>query len=506
MTDAPDKGTIPRVQMRGVTQDFGPVRALDAVDLDVRKGSVHALLGENGAGKTTLMRVLYGALRPTSGEVFLSGNRLVLHSPAEALRSGIGMVSQHYAIIPDLTAIQNLILGAEGAAVIDLQRAKSRAEDLAASMGFVFDWDSKAASLGPAGSQKLEILKLLWRDVDVMILDEPTAMLSPEDSDALYASLRTLAGQGRTVIVVTHRLGEVTAHCDHVTVLRQGKRVADFPVGERSQREIAELVVGKTLTETFLGHRDPGPALLSATGLRVKGDRGDIAVDGASLELRSGEIVGLAGVDGNGQRELVQALIGVRAIQSGAVSIAGNDATRQSTSHRIAAGLRCIPEDRHAEGIVDEFDLVGNAKLGHQRLDAFRSGPFTDERSCRRLAAAVAQRFETKHASLGQRMGELSGGNQQRFVNARALAHEAKVLLAFQPSRGLDIEATRRVYAALGDLADAGGAAIVVSFDLDELLEFCDRIVVMHGGKLASPPRGQDRDRVTIGAMMVGTA
>ncbi|MBS1709944.1 MAG: ABC transporter ATP-binding protein [Armatimonadetes bacterium] len=496
----------PRVRMDAVTQNFGSVRALDSVGLEVQKGTVHALLGENGAGKTTLMRVLYGALQPQSGKVFLDGVETTLRSPAEALRHGIGMVSQHYAIIPELTALDNLMLGAEGGAILDRKAARARAQSLADSMGFQFDWDAAAAELGPAGAQKLEILKLLWREVDVMILDEPTAMLSPEDADALYASLRGLADQGRTVIVVTHRLSEVTAHCDHVTILRQGKNVTDFPVGAKSQHETAELIVGKALSPSAARSCRPGEVLLETVRLDVRGDRGDVAVRQVDLGLRAGEVVGVAGVDGSGQRELVQALLGVRPVLSGAIRLVGSDITRSSARQRIALGLRGIPEDRHEEGVIDDHDLVTNATLGHQRLAAFRRGPVLDRAASRALAGKVATMFETKHSHLGQKMKELSGGNQQRFVNARALAHEAKVLVAFQPVRGLDIEATRRVYAALGEFADQGGAALVVSFDLDELLEFCDRIVVMHSGHLASPPTGHERDRTMIGAMMVGTA
>ena len=494
----------PRVVMRGVTQDFGPVRALDSVDLEVHQGRLHALLGENGAGKTTLMRVLYGALRPTSGQVLLSGTEVTFRNPAEAIAAGVGMVSQHYAVIPELSAIDNLMLGAETSAVLDRKAARDRADKLAGEMNFSFDWDAPASGLGPAGSQKLEILKLLWREADIMILDEPTAMLSPEDADALYASLRKLAGAGRTVIVVTHRLAEVNAYCDDVTVLRQGRKVAAFRVGEKTQHETAELIVGKSLTETARPQTPVGPPVLTLRGLSVRGGRGDMAVDGASLELRAGEVVGMAGVDGSGQRELVQAVLGVRPVVSGQVLLRESDITRTKARERLAQGLRGIPEDRHEEGVVDDFDLVANAVLGHQRLPAFRKGPLLDRSASVALAGAVAARFETKHASLGQKMKELSGGNQQRFVNARALAHEPKALIAFQPVRGLDIEATRRVYADFGAFADAGGAVLVVSFDLDELLEFCDRIVVMYHGRLGEPPEDKRRDRLAIGAMMVG--
>ncbi|MBX3110742.1 MAG: ABC transporter ATP-binding protein [Fimbriimonadaceae bacterium] len=492
--------------MRGVTQDFGPVRALDAVDLTVEKGTVHALLGENGAGKTTLMRVLYGALRPTAGEVRLDGVAVRFRNPAEAIAAGVGMVSQHYAIIPELSAIDNLMLGAEPGALLNRPEAVLRADQLAQDMGFSFEWDAPAAGLGPAGAQKLEILKLLWRQADIMVLDEPTAMLSPEDADSLYGSLRKLAGQGRSVIVVTHRLAEVTQYCDHVTVLRQGKNVASFPVGEKTQDETAELIVGKALTQTTRPDVSAGTPVLVAHDLRVRGDRGDMAVNGTSLTLAAGEVVGLAGVDGSGQRELVQALVGVRPLVTGQVTLGGHDVSRATARARIESGLRCIPEDRHEEGVVDDFDLVANALLGHQRLAAFRRGPVLDKAASLALATRVASRFETKHSSLGQKMSELSGGNQQRFVNARAMAHEARALVAFQPVRGLDIEATRRVYAAFREFVSAGGTVLVVSFDLDELLEFCDRMLVMHHGRLASPPEGKGRDRVTIGAMMVGTA
>lgn len=493
------------VRMTGVTKRFGAATALDSVDFEARAGQIQALVGENGAGKTTLMRVLYGALKPDSGAVSVDGREVSFGSSAEAIRAGIGMVSQHYSIVPRLTCLQNLMLGAEPGLAIDLAAAEERATALAAKMGYKFEWRAEAETLSPAAAQKLEILKLLWREARIMVLDEPTAMLSPSDSDALYASLAKLADEGATVIVVTHRLPEVLDHCRAVTVLRGGRLIESRDVGGTTAAELAELIVGRSLPVESRTEVHPGPPLLEAEGLTVRGYRGDLALRDASFSLREGELVGIAGVDGNGQRELFGALTGVLP-SSGRIRCAGNDWSAANPAERIADGLRLIPEDRHAEGIVDEWSLAANAVLGLQRLPSVRRGPWLDRAAVLALAERTADRFGTKRASLGQEIGSLSGGNQQRFVAARALGEGARVVLAFQPTRGLDVDGTAQVYGAIRETCRAGACALVVSFDLDELLEQCDRVLVLNHGVLSEPPAGQERDRQEIGRMMVGAA
>lgn len=495
------------VGMHRITQRFGNVIALEDVDLVVEAGTIHAVVGENGAGKTTLMRILYGALHPSQGEVRIREEVVHFGNSKAAIAAGIGMVSQHYGIIPELTCLQNLILGAEGGPIIDRAAATARAEELARRMGFQFDWAQDAAELSPAGAQKLEILKLLWRNAQIMILDEPTAMLSPQDGEALFESMRKLAAEGATVILVTHRLPEVMDHCQRVTVLRGGKKVAERLVSETNPRELAELIIGGSL----VAHepppaRAPGDVVLEVRGLVVKGSRGDDALKGAGLIAREGEIVGIAGVDGSGQRELFQAIAGTSPVKDGVVGFRGDEVSHLPTADRIRKGLRVIPEDRHAEAVVEEWSLEENSALGLQRLDPLAKGPFVNAERRKVWAQSVADRFKTRHGGLNLPMASLSGGNQQRFVAARALEMGPQLILAFQPARGLDLGGTADVYRAIREKCDLGAAAIVVSFDLDELLEHADRIVVMHDGLIHTPPPGLGKDRRAIGRLMTGAA
>lgn len=505
------------VKLLGINQRFGAVTALENVDLVVEKGSIHAVVGENGAGKTTLMRILYGALRPTAGKMEVNGRPVSFETSKQAIEAGIGMVSQHYGIIPELSCIQNLILGAEGGAFIDERAAIVRAQGLADKMGFEFDWRGIASSLSPAATQKLEILKLLWRKCSTMILDEPTSMLSPADGDALFESMRRLADEGATVLLVTHRLPEVMVHCSRVTVLRAGRRVADMAVSETNPVELAQLIVGPSAAglgellpvAVSSGERDrnittDAEVRLSVKGLVVGGQRGEDKLKGIDLWARRGEILGIAGVDGSGQRELFHAVVGIRPVKAGSIGFEGSDVTRASTADRIRAGLRVIPEDRHEEGVVESWSLDLNSALGLQRLSPLAHGPTVNTEARRTWAQKVADRFRTRHGGLNLPMASLSGGNQQRFVAARALEMNPSVILAFQPARGLDLGATADVYRGIREKAVAGATAVVVSFDLDELLEHCDRIVVMNGGRIYEPPPELAKDREGIGRLMVG--
>jgi len=494
------------VKLAGITQSFGKVRALDSVCFTATSGAIHAIVGENGAGKTTLMRVLYGAQKPESGSIEIAGRVVHFRNSKDAISSGIGMVSQHYSIIPELTCLQNLMLGAEPGWFVNPSVAEKRAFDLAAQMGYAFEWNSLAETLSPAGKQKLEILKLLWREARVMILDEPTAMLSPGDSDALFESLRKLATDGATIIVVTHRLPEVIDHCKTVTVLRGGKSIDSKLVTETDSNQLAELIVGHAVETTSNSKPDIGPVRLQLQSLTVRGYRGDDALDNANLEIHSGEIVGLAGVDGNGQRELFQALVGRTKARKGKILFDGIEWSSLGPRQRIACGLRLIPEDRHAEGVVDDWSLIENAALGLQRLKPFASGSWVNVEARRDAALRIADRFQTKHGGIRHPMRSLSGGNQQRFVVARALDGDPSLILAFQPTRGLDIDGTAQVYAALRAACLKGASAFVVCFDLDELLANCDRVVAISHGKIQSPRPGEERDRQAIGRLMVGAA
>jgi general nucleoside transport system ATP-binding protein len=492
--------------MEGITKRFGPVVALDNVSLSVRRGTIHALVGENGAGKTTLMKILYGAYPATEGRYSLNNQPKGFRNSAEAIEAGIGMVSQHYSIIGELTCLENLMLGAEPGWLIAKPAATIRANQLADQMGFKFDWDAEASGLSPAGAQKLEILKLLWRDSRIMILDEPTAMLTPQDSDALFASLKSLVAKGATVIVVTHRLPEVIEHCNQVTVLRGGRLVSDEPVDPSEVNlpaRLAELIVGHKVTMPERQDPTVGESVLSVKQLEVKGSRGEIAVRGASFELRQGEIVGLAGVDGSGQRELFAALYGSAEVAAGELTLEGKPLPK-STRDRLSEGICWIPEDRHHQAVIEDWSLDQNAAIGHHSTPPFARGAFVNHAGRRQAAQQIATLFKTKFGDLNDPISSLSGGNQQRFVNARAFMSNPKVILAFQPARGLDIDATRAFYEELSRAVGAGAAALVVSFDLDELLQYVDRILVMNLGEIFEA--GTNRDRIEIGRLMVGAA
>lgn len=492
------------VEMRGISRQFGAVQALQEVDLIVRQGEIHALVGENGAGKTTLMRILYGSDRPDTGTIKVFGREESFFSAADGIATGIGMVSQHYSIIPELTCLENLILGAEPGPIIDFGAAQQRANELASKMGFEFDWSTLAEKLSPAAAQKLEILKLLWRNAKIMILDEPTAMLSPADSEALFESLKKLAREGATVIVVTHRLPEVLEHSDRVTVLRGGRLIEARDVVGVDAKQLAELIVGRSVELGRTAEPQAGNiAGLSIRSLTVKGYRGDDAVLEADLEVRQGEMVGIAGVDGSGQRELFWALAGIQKPASGTIRLEEEDITYSKASERILRGVRLIPEDRHAEGVVDDWTLYDNSLVGLQRLEGFHRGPWLDSVRIAEHAERVAARFATKHGGLSEPIGSLSGGNQQRFVAARAIAGDVRLILAFQPARGLDIDATRNVYEGIAEVCRRGACALIVSFDLDELLDYCDRVVAMNAGRILEPEQDKCLDRARIGELMV---
>lgn len=494
------------VELIDISKRYGTVQALDSVSLKVKQGSIHAVVGENGAGKTTLMKALYGAMQPDSGSIDLFGKRLSFAGSAQAIEAGVGMVSQHYGIIGELSCLENLIVGSEGSGVLQLKAAEERANELAKKMGFEFDWKAEASTLSPAGAQKLEILKLLWRNSQIMILDEPTAMLSPADSDALFESLSNLAKEGATILVVTHRLPEVFGYCDEVTVLRGGKWIAAMPVSETDPESLAKAIVGGELVQRPpLSTATGSPTLLTVNDLSVKGPKGNLQLKNCSFQVRKGELVGIAGVDGSGQRELFQALMGTTKPVAGAIRfVEGSneqDWTNLPTRERLKQGLRIIPEDRLAEAVIEEWSLIENATLGLQRIPPFDklSGNAVEPE-----ALKIADLFNTKRGSLNDSMAGLSGGNQQRFVAARALLYNPALVLAFQPARGLDLNSTARVYSKIRELCDSGTSALVVSFDLDELLEYCDRIVVLCSGEFAEPKPEEGRDRDAIGRLMVG--
>ena len=523
-TAPPTDGASPLIAMRGVTKRFGALVACDAVDLQVAAGTLHAIMGENGAGKTTLMRLLYGYYAPDAGEIYLRGRRVQFRSPADAIAHHIGMVSQHYSIIPELSALDNLILGAEPTRFggwLDRRAAQAKAEQLAETLQFQPDWNRPAAELSVAARQKLEILKLLWRDAEILILDEPTAMLSPRDVDALFETLLRLKAQGRTILLVTHKLNEAMRYADFVTVLRGGRKVADAPIAEVDAPTLTRWIVGEESPLTPLTKRGEGRSLhspltkggegwgegestLAIRDLFVASDRGGWGVQGLNLTVQAGEIVGIAGVDGSGQLELMEALAGLRPIARGEILLAGQPMHRWSTARRIQAGVRFLFDDRFRRMMAPQWSVLENAILGAQRDPELQTLGWLKPRAIRQRAEQLIERFQVKVPSLRAPILQLSGGNQQRLVIARALYGRPRLLIAYAPTRGLDIRGAEATYAAIQDACQQGMAALVIAFDLDELMTHCDRIAVLFKGAIVQEFTREAFAREAIGAAMVG--
>jgi ABC-type uncharacterized transport system ATPase subunit len=577
-TAPPTDGASPLIAMRGVTKRFGALVACDAVDLAVAAGTLHAIMGENGAGKTTLMRLLYGYYAPDAGEIYLRGKRVQFRTPADAIAHHIGMVSQHYSIIPELSALDNLILGAEPTRFggwLDRRTAQAKAEQLADALQFQPDWSRPAAELSVAARQKLEILKLLWRDAEILILDEPTAMLSPRDVDALFETLLRLKAQGRTILLVTHKLNEAMRYADFVTVLRGGRKVADAPIAEVDAPTLTRWIVGEdgassetpslkfplqaggtdatptdgtaperfsaqsgeaftptrfpsrsgdtsaherfpsrsgeAFTPTRFPSRSGGnlkeggmESCLVIRDLYVASERGGWGVQGLNLTVQAGEIVGIAGVDGSGQLELMEALAGLRPIARGEILLLGQPMHRWSTARRIQAGVRYLFDDRFRRMMAPQWSVLENAILGAQRDPELQTLGWLKPRAIRQRAEQLIERFQVKVPALRAPILQLSGGNQQRLVIARALYGKPRLLIAYAPTRGLDIRGAQATYAAIRDACQQGMAALVIAFDLDELMEHCDRIAVLFKGTIVAAFAREAFSREAIGAAMVG--
>ncbi len=485
--------------MRGIGKRFGALAVLSNANLTVKAGTLHAVVGENGAGKSTLMRILYGALAPDEGTMLVAGLPYQPRASSEAIWRGVGMVSQHYGIIPELTALQNLVLGAEGSAVLKTSSLRSGAQKLADQMGFPFDWDALGSDLTPASAQRLEILKLLWRGSQILILDEPTAMLSPGHADAVFVSLNRLIKEGRTVILVTHRLSEVMDHAEDVTVFRGGVLIGSMPVASTNATELTRMVIGGEMPTPPPMGSEFGRDVITLNQVSLAPSPLGKPLHQLSLCVKEGEIVGVAGVDGSGQRELLRLIAGLDWPSEGEII-----GFQGPTSQRLADGLRIIPEDRQSEGMIADWSLEANSALGLQRLPPLRRGFCIDLAGRSQWAQAVVDRFGTKAGRLSDRMGSLSGGNQQRFVAGRALTKAPRLLVAFQPVRGLDVKGAADVYGGIRSACQGRAGALVISFDLDELLTYADRIVVMFAGRLYDVPVAQARDRQVIGRLMVG--
>jgi general nucleoside transport system ATP-binding protein len=499
------EGPAPAVELRGIRKSFGLVRANDGVDLEVAAGEVHGLVGENGAGKSTLMAILYGELTPDAGEIVIAGKSARFRSPRDAIAAGIGMVHQHFVLVEDFTVVENLALGHEGGAL--LGRGERAAREYLARMvrelDLALDPDAVAGSLPVGLRQRLEILKALRGEARILILDEPTAVLTPAESEGLFAALRRLAAAGRAVVFVSHKLNEIFAVTDRVSVMRAGRVVATLDTKATSRAALAELMIGRPFAPPQRAvAAAPGAPVLEVEGLAADGGPDGVALCGVSLAVHSGEILGLAGVAGNGQSELLLALAGILPA-SGDLRIGGVKAAHLGVAGRRALGLAHIPEDRLAAGLVPEFSAEESAVLGDQRRPPFAQGPFAAPAAITAAVRRYMADYDVRPPDPKTRTLSFSGGNQQKLVCAREMERAPRVLLVGQPTRGLDIGASAFIHERLFELQRKGAAILIVSADLDELRLLCDRILVMLDGQIVGMvgPEASPRE---IGLLMGG--
>ncbi len=495
------------LELRGITKRFPGVVANDDIHLRVRRGEIHAVVGENGAGKSTLMKILYGLYQPDEGQILLHGAPTAIPHPRAALGLGIGMVHQHFMLIPRFTVAENVVLGSERAAwgILHPRRAEAEVAALCRRYGLALDPAAEVGGLSVGEQQRVEILKVLYRGAGLLILDEPTAVLAPQEVAELFANLRRLKEQGKTIIFISHKLQEVLEIADQITVLRRGRVVGSVPAAGTTRAGLAEMMVGRpVLLELQRPDTTPGEVRLAAEGLSVAGSRGRPAVRGVSFSVRAGEIYGLAGVEGNGQSELSEALVGLRPITAGRLLIAGRDATGLSPREVRLLGVAHIPEDRHRRGLVLPMEVYENMILGHHFRPVFNRGPLLAAAEARAFAAERVKKYDVRVPSVRTPALALSGGNQQKAVVAREFSFEPRVLVAAQPTRGLDIGATEFVGQELLRAKERGMAVVLVSSDLDEVLALADRVGVMYNGELVAEFRAGEVTLAELGLYMTG--
>ncbi len=495
------------LELRGIDKRFGAVHANRAVSFSVRRGTIHGLIGENGAGKSTLMNIVYGFHPADAGELLVDGRAVAIRSPQDAIAAGIGMVHQHFMLVPNFTVLENLILGAEGGWRLAAGRAKARAamERIEREHGLSVPLDAVVEDLPVGIQQRVEILKALNRGAEILILDEPTAVLTPQETSQLFELLRRLRDQGRTIILVTHKLKEIMAVTDNVTVMRQGAVVAGVATAATSPQALADEMVGRAVSlEVAKGPAAPGVPLLSVRDLAVRDRKGVPRVKGVSFEVRAGEIVGIAGVAGNGQSELLEAIAGLVEPERGEISVSGRPVNGLDPRERRALGLAHIPEDRLRMGVVAAFPARDNAILGYHDRAGYNRGPFTRPARISGDCARKMSDWDVRPPAPGLRMSLFSGGNQQKLVLAREINSNPVVLLIGQPTRGVDIGAIEFIHRRLVALRDAGKALLLVSVELDEILGLADRILVMAGGEIVGELSAAEASEEKLGLMMAG--
>jgi simple sugar transport system ATP-binding protein len=494
------------LEMRGVRKEFPGTVANDDVDLDVRRGEVHALLGENGAGKSTLMNILYGLYRPDAGELLLNGKRVEFSSARDAIGAGIGMVHQHFMLIPVMTVAENIVLGVEPRhnLLLDERTAERRVRELSERFSLAVDPSALVSDITVGQEQRVEILKALYRGADILILDEPTAVLTPQEAHELFEIIRSLQADGKSIIFISHKLNEVLEIADRITVLRRGKKIETVPREGATEASLARAMVGRdVLLRVEKAPPQTGDVLLSIDDLHVRDDRGIEKVRGVSFDVRAGEIVGLAGVDGNGQTELIDAITGLMKTESGTIKVAGRELRDASARQMLDAGVGHIPEDRQRRGLVLEFSIAENIALhDYAKAPSAKWGWLFPKRLLAR-ARGLIREFDVRGGGPLAPAGALSGGNQQKVVAAREISRDPKVLIAAQPTRGLDVGAIEYLHRRLVTERDEGRAVLLVSLELEEIFSLSDRILVIYEGKIVGEHTG-DVSEQQIGLEMLG--
>ena len=500
----------PVLELQGITKRFPGVLANDHIDLTLEAGEIHALLGENGAGKTTLMNILYGLYDADEGEVRVRGQRLIAQSPNDAIAAGVGMVHQHFMLIPVFTVTENVMLGAEetrAGGVLDRRSAAKRVREISSQFGLEVDPSDYVEDLSVGVQQRVEIIKLLYRNADILIMDEPTAVLTPQEADELFKIMHSLADQGKSIILITHKLREVLEVADRITVIRRGKVIGSTTPAEADQNKLAEMMVGREVSlEVSKNAPTVGDAVLQVKNLVAIDDRDQIAIDDVSFEVKSGEILGVAGVQGNGQTELVQVITGLRKPLSGSIHLLGNDITDTPPRGITEFGVAHVPEDRQRDGLVLGYPLTDNLVLNTYYKIPFADGVVLNRSEI--LAASVKriEEFDIRTPSPFTSAGSLSGGNQQKVIVAREFSRDLQLLVASQPTRGLDVGSIEYIHKRILQKRDEGTAVLLVSSELDEIMQLADRIAVMYRGKIVAVVPGETATKEYIGLLMAGVS
>ncbi len=495
------------IEMRDITKVFGEFVANDKINLHLRKGEIHALLGENGAGKSTLMNMLAGLLEPTSGEIVVNGQVVNLDSPSKAASLGIGMVHQHFMLVEAFTVAENIILGSELTknGVLDIAGASKEIKALSERYGLAVDPSAKVADISVGAQQRVEILKTLYRGADILIFDEPTAVLTPSEIDELMAIMKNLVKEGKSIILITHKLDEIRAVSDRVTVIRRGKSIETVEIAGATNADLAEMMVGRSVSfKTEKQVSQPKEVVLSIKDLVVNENRGVPAVKNLSLDVRAGEIVGIAGIDGNGQSELIQAITGLRKVESGSIELKGDSIVGLHPRQITELSVGHVPEDRHRDGLILEMMISENIALQTYYKEPHSKNGILNYSNITSYAKKLMEEFDVRAASELVPAAALSGGNQQKAIIAREIDRDPDLLIVSQPTRGLDVGAIEYIHKRLIEERDNGKAVLVVSFELDEILNVSDRIAVIHDGKIQGIVSPETTNKQELGVLMAG--